>query len=244
MIVRFDRDVRLRCLIVTVFFGLIVATNGFALRSASLQAVSAPNDTEPDRPHVFDRIPLVASSDAKPISLTFNVSWGEHVPAQLLQILRRHDVRVTFFVTPVWAARHAGLARAMLEEGHEIGMLASIDAWRDAQRTIHAAVGVMPSLIRPPGALLDDTVLETAAAQELTVVLWDVDAYDWLQPDARVIVQRVVDAAEAGSIVLLHADDHQAATLQAIRPLLEALRRELFKVQPLGELLPKARPID
>jgi peptidoglycan/xylan/chitin deacetylase (PgdA/CDA1 family) len=96
------------------------------------------------------------------------MSWGEFgsrvgVP-RIADILRRHDVRASFFVPAVSAMLHEGEQRHLAAEGHEIGMHGWIhelcanlplEAERDlmfrAADTLERITGIRPSGHRTPG---------------------------------------------------------------------------------------------
>lgn len=44
-------------------------------------------------------------TEEKKIALTFDAAWGNEDTAQILEILKKHDVRVTFFMTGGWVLR-------------------------------------------------------------------------------------------------------------------------------------------
>jgi peptidoglycan-N-acetylglucosamine deacetylase len=70
---------------------------------------------------------------------------------------------------------------------------------------------------RPPYARYTPTALSAAgAAGYAAVVLWSVDPFDWTNPGASVVVQRVVGPRRPGSIILMHTLPGTAAALPTI----------------------------
>src|SRR3990167_6424485 len=60
-------------------------------------------------------------TDKKVISLTFDDGPTPPYTNQILDILKKHGVKATFFVTGDNASIHPALLKRMMEEGHEIG---------------------------------------------------------------------------------------------------------------------------
>ena len=107
--------------------------------------------------------------------------------------------------------------------------------------------GKNPVYWRPPHGFRDFSVMETAAAQNLTVVNWSVIPRDWTGIDSQEIYRRVMDKAEDGAIVLLHDGDSpgykasRQATVDAVTPLIDSLREKGYHLVSLEEYQEKNR---
>jgi peptidoglycan/xylan/chitin deacetylase (PgdA/CDA1 family) len=102
-----------------------------------------------------------------------------------------------------------------------------------------AHLGVHSVLFRPPGGSVSPYVLGTAARQGVRVVLWSVDARDWVHDTtARQIVRRVLAGVRAGSIVELHdGGGDRTATLKALPAIVAGIRKQglrLVSLAPTG----------
>lgn len=191
------------------------------------------------------------------VALTFNVTWGEQVPAGVLDALARHRARATFFVTGRWAEAHPDLVARMTREGHELGSLgyevvpATGRRDRDLRenlergaRVLTALTGRRPVFYRPPDGEAAPQVLATAAALGQRVVLWHVDSHDWANVGPDYVAERVVKRARAGDVILLTASDVAASTPDAVHSLLPALRARGLVPATLGELVGAAAPLN
>ena len=70
---------------------------------------------------------------------------------------------------------------------------------------------------RPPYGAYDAEVLAAAGGAGFPrVIIWDLDPQDWANPGVSVIVSRVLSAARAGSIVVMHVEPQTASALPAI----------------------------
>jgi peptidoglycan/xylan/chitin deacetylase (PgdA/CDA1 family) len=128
------------------------------------------------------------------------LSWGEYgsrvgVP-RILQLLRSHGIRATFFVPAVTALLHPDEQRRIIGEGHEIGLHGWIhelnsalpyEAERDlllrAADTLDSITGVRPVGQRTPS--FDFSPHTLAIAKELALLydsslMADVDCYELL----------------------------------------------------------------
>ncbi len=149
------------------------------------------------------------------IALTFDDGPGEATPL-ILEILRKADVRATFFLCGQNVERFPEHARRIAEEGHEIGNHTHSHpyflwktpgkiAWEidRAQEVIVSRTGHRPRLFRPPYGLRWFGLFPILHGRELTAVMWSVSGRDWRLP-ATGIAGRILRKANGGSIILLH----------------------------------------
>ncbi len=59
-------------------------------------------------------------TDQKVVALTFDISWGTKVPGPVLDTLKEHNIKSTFFVSGPWAVKHPEFPKRIVAEGHEI----------------------------------------------------------------------------------------------------------------------------
>ena len=60
-------------------------------------------------------------TDEKKIALSFDAAWGNEDTAKILEILKKHDVHVTFFMTGGWVENYPDDVKAILAAGHDLG---------------------------------------------------------------------------------------------------------------------------
>lgn len=187
------------------------------------------------------------------VALTFDLSWGEVMPPKVLAVLREYGVKCTFFLSGPWASSHPDLVAEIVRDGHEIASHgyrhvnmstltreAIEDNIRRAQEAIVSASGQTPVLLRPPNGDYNDLVIQTAEAMGYKVVNWGLDSHDWMNPGVSYIVKRVLDRAQSGDIILMHASDTCKQTDQALPAILEGLAAKGFGLVTVGELLKAA----
>lgn len=88
--------------------------------------------------------------------------------------------------------------------------------------TIQQLTGTRPTLWRPPFSDYDDAIVSVAASLGLTMMLFDVDSYDWNGLTADQVVSTVVSGVRDGSVVDLH--DLGANTATALPTIIDQLR--------------------
>lgn len=128
--------------------------------------------------------------DFNHLAITFDDGPGPYTP-QVLDVLRAHGVKATFFVGGQNITKYPQLLRAIYEEGHVIGAHSyhhpsfatiSTDRMRDEMIQCDTAVqdvlGVSPVLFRyPHGEHSPES--DKVVAESHKIVFWNVDTGDW-----------------------------------------------------------------
>jgi peptidoglycan/xylan/chitin deacetylase (PgdA/CDA1 family) len=190
--------------------------------------------------------------DSGRIALTFDDGPGEATPA-ILDMLKRAEVRATFFLCGENVERYPALARRIADEGHEIGnhtyshprLLGRTPGKiayeiEHAQAVIAHRTGRAPILFRPPYGLRWFGLFRVLDRNNLTSVMWSVNSLDWKLPVDE-IVARVIKNTGAGAIILFHdgvpprSNADRAATVDALRGVLHAVLGR-YRCVPVSEL--------
>lgn len=182
--------------------------------------------------------------DRRLLALTFDDGPGSWT-ADFLDVLRRKRVHATFFVIGQEVPGREEVLRRALREGHEIGnhsmhheQLPDLGALEATSALIRAATRFRPCLFRPPGGVVNASLVSAAGAAGMATVLWDVDPADWTRPGAGAIHDRVVGAARPGSIVVLHdGGGDRSETLAALPRIVDTLRGRGYRLVTVSRLL-------
>lgn len=190
------------------------------------------------------------STTENKIALTFDISWGEVTPPLVLNVLKEHGVRATFFLSGPWAATHPDLVRRIVADGHEVGShgyrhdnLSQLSESQIAEniekahRVLKDLVGYEPRFLRPPNGDFDDRVIEVALERGYTVVIWSLDSLDWKNPGLDYMIKKVLGKVQKGDIILFHASDTAKQTHLVLPAILQGLREKGLVSVPLSELL-------
>jgi cellulose synthase/poly-beta-1,6-N-acetylglucosamine synthase-like glycosyltransferase/peptidoglycan/xylan/chitin deacetylase (PgdA/CDA1 family) len=186
----------------------------------------------------------------KTIALTFDDGPDPTWTPQVLSILRKYNVRGTFFVVGSRATSHPNLIRQIHDAGSELAHhtfthpdLTEVPQWRmdreldQTQLALAGAAGVTSYLFRPPfssstGAIDDlgyRTVLE-AGKRGYVSVFTDTDSEDWERPGVPAIVRNATPANGRGAVVLMHdAGGDRSETVAALDQLIPSLQKRGYK---------------
>lgn len=188
--------------------------------------------------------------DKKYLAITFDDGPHPKETEQVLDILKKHDVKATFFV----AGKHVNwyskpLIRAS-NEGHEIGNhtfnhpdisnLSAIQIENEilkCEEIIIKKTGKKPTLFRPPyGSYNEKKLGDIANKHGYKVVLWTtVDTKDWKNPTALSIANTIVNNAKNGDIILLH-DYATNNTVEALDIFIPEMKKKGYKFVTVSEL--------
>ena len=173
------------------------------------------------------------------IAISFDDSPTEGT-AQVLAILKAHDVKATFFIVGAHAAARPDLLRQIVTEGHAIGNHSYSHAHTlpfqrpakilaDIQRcsqTITAISGVTPRMYRPPFGVVNPAIGQAVRASQLPCVGWSLRSFDTASSRPARLLARITRKLAPGAIVLLH--DYPAVTPQILPDLLQDIKRRNF----------------
>ena len=152
------------------------------------------------------------SSDA--VALTFDDGPDPDTTPKVLEILRRHGARATFFVIGRQAELYSDVLRQIIESGSEIGnhsynhfsfsFLPSYSRFLELRHCEQAVGRRCSKYFRPPYGHARRLTPLLASGLNYMTVGWSAEARDWETSDASTIAKRLSDEVRPGSIVLLH----------------------------------------
>ena len=198
------------------------------------------------------------------IVLTFDDGPDRQTTPLILDSLRKHNLKATFFVVGRQVKKTPGLLRSIVEEGHTIGNhtydhadLSDLSPKRmrrelqSTQKAVDDALGYHypMALMRPPygnpyigGSDALPAFRRVVRGQKLFPIMWTLDPSDYLfggHPEG--VVRSVVSAdktgrkAERDQVLLLH-DTHRQ-TAQALPRIIHHYERSGRRFADVGELL-------
>jgi peptidoglycan/xylan/chitin deacetylase (PgdA/CDA1 family) len=182
--------------------------------------------------------------DRKVVALTFDDGPSDYTPG-FLDVLREKGVDGTFFEIGQEMPGREETMRRILAEGSEIGdhtmnhvEYPDYAQIADAAARIRAYTHFEPCLFRPPGGGVDAGVLAGAGSLGMRAITWDVDPMDWTNPGSGAVYSRVVDAAQPGSIILMHdGGGDRSGTLAALPSIIDTLRSRGYAFATVSRLL-------
>ena len=135
----------------------------------------------------FRGTPIVNEvSENKFLSLTFDDGPDEKYTSTLLDLLKKYDIKATFFVVAKFAEKNPAIIKRMEKEGHTIG-LHSLEHKNGllngpiyTNKEFEESLKIMKSLnvnvksFRPPWGHLNLETIYNLKKHDLKLVLWDV----------------------------------------------------------------------
>lgn len=191
----------------------------------------------------------VETKDRK-VALSFDAAWGNEDTAKILEILKKYNIHVTFFMTGGWVESYPEDVKRICEAGHDLANHSenhknmsqlSDSACQDELMLVHekvkALTGVSMKLFRPPYGDYDDHVIQNARACGYQTIQWSVDSLDWKDYGVESIIQKVTQHEElrSGAIILMH--NGAKYTAQALPTVIEKLMGMGYSIVPISELI-------
>ncbi|MET8140210.1 polysaccharide deacetylase family protein [Sphaerisporangium sp. NPDC005288] len=183
----------------------------------------------------------------KCIALTFDDGPWPYTP-ELLDTLKKHKAKATFFLLGRKVEGRAELARRIVAEGHEVGnhtwthpdltKLTDDEIMQEVNSTsevIEQTIGERPTMMRPPNGATDSRVGRLMAELELPQILWTGSTLDWQARDTKVITARTLKLAKRNGVILLH--DIVPQTVKAMPAVLTTLEKQGYHFVTVTALL-------
>ncbi|MBP3038360.1 polysaccharide deacetylase family protein [Bacillaceae bacterium Marseille-Q3522] len=185
------------------------------------------------------------------VSFIINVAWGNEYLSSILETLKKHRLKASFFLEGRWVKKNPELAKMIVDAGHEVGnhsythpnmqTLASNKIREEIVMTnevIKATTGAEIKWLAPPSGSYRSDVVKIAAEEGLGTIMWTVDTIDWQKPAPEVLLQRVLSKVEKGSLILMHPT---VSTANSLNQLIEKLHEKNLQIGTVTDLLSEKR---
>lgn len=191
------------------------------------------------------------TEDDKVIYLTLDCGYGSANTEVILDVLKKHDVKVTFFVTKMFLDADPESVRRMVEDGHIVGnhsfshkelpTLTEEEIYQEIilwEEKFYEITGVrMPLFFRPPEGAYSKRTMQITEDLGYKTIFWSIAYYDYNQND-QPSVQYILDHFEEyhhnGAITLMHNDS--SANKNAMDDVITFLKEEGYRFGTLEEL--------
>ncbi len=185
----------------------------------------------------------------KLLALTFDDGPSTTVTPRILETLREHGARATFFQLGSAIAANRDITRRVFAEGHAVAnhsyshpsSTSEESAASELERTatlIRECTGHEPELFRPPYGITKGNLQRAALSRGYVGILWTISAADTdRRATAETIATNVIHTPNPGDIVLMHDSAGHGDTAEALPRILEELGAAGFRFVTVPELL-------
>ncbi|MDQ0245733.1 putative sporulation protein (polysaccharide deacetylase family) [Bacillus fengqiuensis] len=198
--------------------------------------------------------PIYRGHPEKPmVSLLINVAWGNEYIPPMLETLKKHHVKATFFLEGRWVKNNPDVAKMIVDAGHEIGnhsfshpnmkTLSESQIKQELEKTnavIQSVTGQTCQWFAPPSGSFRQEVVDQAAQMKLGTIMWSVDTVDWQKPQPDVLIHRVMTKVHPGAMILMHPTE---ATSKALDQLITQIKQKGYSLGDVSNLLSEERII-
>ena len=165
----------------------------------------------------------VGDSSEKVIYLTFDAGYENGNTEPILDALKKHNVKATFFVVGHYLESAPDLVKRMVEEGHSVGNhtyhhldMSSISSQGSFQKEMDDVASLFKEITgkeitmyyRPPQGKYSTENLKMAKDLGYHTFFWSLAYVDWYQdkqPTKEEAFNKLVGRIHPGAIVLLHS---------------------------------------
>ena len=184
------------------------------------------------------------------VALSFDAAWGNEDTQEILDILAKHNVHVTFFMTGGWIDSFPDDVKRIAAAGHDLGnhsenhknmsQLSDEQCKQEIMKVhdkVKALTGIEMQLFRPPYGDYDNHVIKDAYECGYFPIQWSVDSLDWKDYGVENIIQTVTQnkALDKGAIILMH--NGAKYTAQALDAIITGLQDKGYEIVPISQLV-------
>ena len=163
------------------------------------------------------------------LSLMINVYWGNEFLVQMLDTLKKYDIKTTFFVGGSWAENNEDLLKKIYEDGHEVashgyshkehGKLDyynNLEEMKRCHKVIKQILSIDMTLFAPPGGSYNSSTIKASEEMGYKTIMWTRDTIDWRDKNEQLIFSRATSNMSGGDLILMHPTSSTAAVLEKI----------------------------
>lgn len=204
--------------------GAAEAAAGITDWGLSFQSEGAPPVANASQEYLrnFDAL-YVGDTNQKEIYITFDAGFENGNTERILDALKKHGVKATFFLVGNYFETQLELVKRMAEEGHTIGnhtyshpdmsKISDIQSFQTELQKNEALYrdilgSEMPKLYRPPQGKFCEENLKMAQQLGYSTVFWSLAYVDWYvddQPTPEQAFSKLLPRIHPGAVVLLHS---------------------------------------
>jgi len=193
------------------------------------------------------------------VALTFDDGPNEPYTSEILDILKRYNIKATFFLLGKNVERYPSATRRIVEEGHIIGnhtydhpylLIQSKSHIKleieKTEQAILKTANIRPHLFRPPYGVDDNWIYHTVKNMGYVTIEWSITGHNGgreISPD--IIIKNILGEIKNGAIVLLHDGNRlirgkgadRSRVVKALPYIIESLQKRGYQLVTVPQLL-------
>lgn len=184
------------------------------------------------------------------IALTFDDGPGIKDTKKVLDILKKYNIKATFFILGVNLYGKYDLIKQIVAEGHtianhtwnhpDISKISDKELEYEVnmlENKLFEITGLRTALIRPPYGMVSETNIKQLNDLGYKTIIWSVDTKDWRDfNENRLLINTVPDIRD-GSIILMHDNLPQTVMPNVLPDLIETLLYQGYSFTTVDKLL-------
>lgn len=163
------------------------------------------------------------ATQTKKAYITFDAGYEAGYMPKILEALKKHNVKATFFVVGTLIKSNPELIKQIVDEGHIVGNhtmthpnMSKMQTIEDFKKEIEPVENLykevtgqdMPKFYRPPQGIYNEKNLQMANELGYKTIFWSLAYVDWYkdnQPTHEEAFNKLLPRIHSGAIILLHS---------------------------------------
>ncbi len=182
------------------------------------------------------------------IALTFDDGPHPIYTIQVLDLLKKHQAKATFFCIGKNIEKHPEIVEKIIQEGHLVanhsyahtnnyGFLSPQDIIDDITKTQNLLQTLTKKnnlLFRPPFGVTNPRIAKAVRKLNLVTIGWSIRSYDTIAKNANKVFKKVDKQIKKGAILLLH--DTSVLSISVLEQLLHSLEERKIQSVTIEQL--------
>lgn len=195
----------------------------------------------------------IGNTEEKNVYLTFDAGYENGYMPQILDALKKNNVKATFFVVSTFMQTNPELVKRMVDEGHIVGNhtmthpnMSKMSTMEDFKEEIEPIEDMykeitgqdMKRFYRPPQGVYSEQNLQMAQELGYKTIFWSLAYVDWYQdkqPSKDEAFKKLIPRLHNGAIILLHSTSKTNAEI--LDELINKIKEEGYEFSTLDKLV-------
>lgn len=191
----------------------------------------------------------IGDTTQKKVYLTFDAGYENGYMPQILDALKKNNVKATFFVVSTFMKTNPELVKRMVDEGHIVGNhtmthpnMSKMSTMEDFKSEIEPMEEMykeitgkdMEKFYRPPQGVYSELNLKMAHELGYKTIFWSLAYVDWYQnkqPSKEEAFNKLIPRLHNGAIILLHSTSKTNAEI--LDELIQKIKQEGYEFSDL-----------